>query len=164
MAVDAETVALVTEILREVARAGECISYSELEKRTKKAFRARGGSKILKEVSKQSEERGEGMLTALVVKRAPPVGDGYYTLAGNLGRGGSAWASWIAEVRRVHAVAQKGALVWEEVAQQSPPVTGARTLRARVPGGWLVTIWVDTTKAAPPGGGLAFVPDPTHSW
>jgi hypothetical protein len=39
------------------------------------------------------------------------------------------------------------------------------TYRAKVPGGWLVAIWAgESVKEHKWGGGLTFVPDPTHAW
>ena len=38
------------------------------------------------------------------------------------------------------------------------------TYRAKVPGGWLVAVWAGTPQKHEWGGGLTFVPDPTHSW
>lgn len=38
------------------------------------------------------------------------------------------------------------------------------TYRAKVPGGWLVSIWAGEMKDHKWGGGLTFVPDPEHRW
>jgi hypothetical protein len=38
------------------------------------------------------------------------------------------------------------------------------TYRAKVPGGWLVAVWAGDDKKHGLGGGLTFVPKPTHSW
>ena len=38
------------------------------------------------------------------------------------------------------------------------------TYRAKVPGGWLVAVWAGEPGEHALGGGLTFVPDPTHSW
>ena len=66
-------------------------------------------------------------------------------------------------------------LAWIRVQEvYSDKVTPAcSTYRAEVPGGWLVAIWAapnagvrgsgDTNKQTF-GGGVAFVPDPTHVW
>lgn len=42
---------------------------------------------------------------------------------------------------------------WEELKSRLP------TFRAKVPGGWFIFVAVDGT-----GTGLAFYPDPEHSW
>ena len=68
-----------------------------------------------------------------------------------------------------------GTLEWTRIkelyAQSDTPACS--TYRAKVPGGWLVAIWAapdaaprssaDTNKHTF-GGGVAFVPDPTHGW
>lgn len=38
------------------------------------------------------------------------------------------------------------------------------TYRARVPGGWLVSVWAGEDKKHGWGGGLTFVPDPGWTW
>lgn len=38
------------------------------------------------------------------------------------------------------------------------------TYRAKVPGGWLVAVWAGTDNDQGLGGGLTFLPDPTHGW
>lgn len=37
------------------------------------------------------------------------------------------------------------------------------TYRAEVPGGWLVAVWAGEDGSFAWGGGVAFVPDPTHT-
>ena len=55
-------------------------------------------------------------------------------------------------------------LEWEEIEHNQswlePGMEGTRfnLLRVRVPGGWLVLASLSE------GGGLTFVPDPTHAW
>ena len=51
-------------------------------------------------------------------------------------------------------------LVWKEVAEEGKRIEGRghTTVRAKVPGGWLVSAWMGY------GGGVAFVPDPGHAW
>jgi hypothetical protein len=51
-------------------------------------------------------------------------------------------------------------LVWTQVAEEGRAIEGRghKTLRAKVPGGWLVGVWMMG------GGGVTFVPDPQHSW
>lgn len=61
-------------------------------------------------------------------------------------------------------------LDWSLVAQTWTPgntTPQAYTYRAKVPGGWLVTIWAGEHEAnddQPLGGGLTFVPDPDWTW
>lgn len=38
------------------------------------------------------------------------------------------------------------------------------TYRAKVQGGWLVSVWAGTKQDQRLGGGITFVPDPGHSW
>jgi len=38
------------------------------------------------------------------------------------------------------------------------------TYRAKVPGGWLVSVWAGDAKNQRWGGGLTFLPDPTYGW
>lgn len=51
-------------------------------------------------------------------------------------------------------------LEWEQVEHTGLSVPNSKTFRARVIGGWLVSVWAE--KAF--GGGLTFVPDPLHVW
>ena len=56
-------------------------------------------------------------------------------------------------------------LVWEEVPAENN-LSAVRTLRARVPGGWLVhtkETW-GTANGNGIGVGLTFLPDPQHTW
>lgn len=56
-------------------------------------------------------------------------------------------------------------LRWEQVLEEGE--TGHCTYRAAVPGGWLVAVWAldfDKNEVTDWGGGLTFVPDPTHAW
>lgn len=38
------------------------------------------------------------------------------------------------------------------------------TYRAKVKGGWLVSVWAGSVAKHASGGGLTFVPDPDHKW
>jgi hypothetical protein len=38
------------------------------------------------------------------------------------------------------------------------------TYRAKVPGGWLVSVWAGSDKKQAFGGGMTFLPDPTYGW
>ena len=38
------------------------------------------------------------------------------------------------------------------------------TYRAKVPGGWLVSVWAGDAKKHQHGGGLTFYPDPEYRW
>lgn len=59
-------------------------------------------------------------------------------------------------------------LEWRRVAEAGSGIRGSRredglrdshgTWRAKVPGGWLVSVWMID------GGGVAFMPDPEHAW
>ncbi len=57
-------------------------------------------------------------------------------------------------------------LVWKRVQEQwdDPSEPEGFTYRARVPGGWLVSVWAGDADEQASGGGVAFVPDPTHGW
>ena len=64
-----------------------------------------------------------------------------------------------------------GPLEWKRISETYDGVPEGKssrpdkgfTYRAQVPGGWLVAIWAGEDKTFPWGGGLAFVPDPTHA-
>lgn len=61
----------------------------------------------------------------------------------------------------------KVTLDWELLDERWTPgdtLPDAYTYRAKVPGGWLVAIWAGDHHDHAWGGGLTFVPDPTHSW
>ena len=51
-----------------------------------------------------------------------------------------------------------GSMEWELVQCRCPGGARLGSLRARVPGGWLVYVGQYET------GGVAFVPDPEHAW
>ncbi len=51
----------------------------------------------------------------------------------------------------------------EETYDPDKPPKGY-TYRAKVPGGWLVAVWAGKDESHGLGGGLTFVPDPTHGW
>lgn len=51
-------------------------------------------------------------------------------------------------------------LVWESLIDVRQPLYGLGTWRAKVPGGWLVTVRSNGGKS----GGLTFYPDPHHQW
>lgn len=58
---------------------------------------------------------------------------------------------------------------WEKIADETtdPNAKHHETYRAAVPGGWLVAVWTWDKKPPPAdiwGGGLTFVPDPSHAW
>lgn len=62
-------------------------------------------------------------------------------------------------------------LKWEEVPESKHDAmpAGHMTFRARVPGGWLVSVWAGDDKenagtVGKWGGGVAFVIDPQHAW
>jgi hypothetical protein len=61
-------------------------------------------------------------------------------------------------------------LDWKLVEQTWMPgstTPQAYTYRAKVPGGWLVTIWASEeadNDGQRYGGGLTFLPDPKHAW
>ncbi len=68
----------------------------------------------------------------------------------------------------------KQQLFWQRVQEMYGNETAdtCSTYRAEVPGGWLVSVWAGQ-KPTPPykdtnfqtwGGGVTFVPDPSHSW
>jgi hypothetical protein len=38
------------------------------------------------------------------------------------------------------------------------------TYRAKVPGGWLVSVWAGSDQKHGWGGGLTFYPEPAHAW
>jgi hypothetical protein len=51
-------------------------------------------------------------------------------------------------------------LIWENIDSQPPAHRGSSVvMRAKVPGGWLVNVIVTQI-----GTGLAFYPDPDHTW
>lgn len=50
------------------------------------------------------------------------------------------------------------ALVWEKLESSDSGRSVWVTLRAKVPGGWLVIVGIDD------GGGITFYPDPSHLW
>jgi hypothetical protein len=51
-------------------------------------------------------------------------------------------------------------LVWKQVVEEGDAIEGRGhvTIRAKVPGGWLVRVWMYDR------GGITFVPDPEHAW
>jgi hypothetical protein len=58
-------------------------------------------------------------------------------------------------------------LEWQLVQETWTPgatIPQAYTYRAKVPGGWLVSIWAGENDDHGLGGGLTFVPDPTWGW
>ncbi len=56
-------------------------------------------------------------------------------------------------------------LEWKRIEDQwdDPAKPQGFTYRAKVPGGWLVSVWAGTEDNHGMGGGLTFVPDPGHS-
>lgn len=65
-------------------------------------------------------------------------------------------------------------LEWKRVSEvyDGKDTPTCSTYRAKVPGGWLVTVWAapttdktnEDTNRQTFGGGATFVPDPTHGW
>ena len=57
-------------------------------------------------------------------------------------------------------------LEWEEVDNvwKTNAMPNGYTYRAKVPGGWLVSVWAGDDKTQVHGGGVTFLPDPTHGW
>lgn len=57
-------------------------------------------------------------------------------------------------------------LIWERLDNAWPGkvVPEGYTYRAKVPGGWLVSVWAGDEKMQVWGGGLTFVPDDKHEW
>lgn len=56
-------------------------------------------------------------------------------------------------------------LVWKRIEDRwnGPPPNGY-TYRAKVPGGWLVSVWAGEKNHQPVGAGVTFLPDPDHLW
>ena len=52
----------------------------------------------------------------------------------------------------------------EETYDPVQPKPDGFTYRARVPGGWLVSVWAGTMEKHGMGGGLTFLPDPDDKW
>ncbi|MBK9002177.1 MAG: hypothetical protein IPM35_41180 [Myxococcales bacterium] len=57
-------------------------------------------------------------------------------------------------------------LVWTQIADEwgDPSMPNGYTYRAKVPQGWLVSVWAGDEKTQRWGGGLTFIPDPKHTW
>ena len=59
-------------------------------------------------------------------------------------------------------------LMWKRVEDDwsDPPSKAATgyTYRARVPGGWLVSVWAGTKDNQKWGGGITYYPDPDERW
>ncbi len=65
-------------------------------------------------------------------------------------------------------------LIWELIATDNSNRNDIETWRARVPGGWLVSVWAVRARANATGtpvrggsnwgGGTTFLPDPKHRW
>lgn len=57
-------------------------------------------------------------------------------------------------------------LVWERIEDlwKDDSKPEGYTYRAKVPGGWLVSVWAGDEKKQQHGGGLTFYPDPNNEW
>jgi hypothetical protein len=57
-------------------------------------------------------------------------------------------------------------LVWELIDDEwgHPAGPEGYTYRAKVTGGWLVSVWAGDEKKHGLGGGITFMPDPLHEW
>lgn len=57
-------------------------------------------------------------------------------------------------------------LIWKRVENEwhDPSMPEGYTYRAKVPGGWLVSVWAGTAKEQKWGGGLTFMPDAGGEW
>jgi hypothetical protein len=56
-------------------------------------------------------------------------------------------------------------LIWEQLDDEwiNDPKPNGCTDRAKVPGGWLVSVWAGDERQ-PDGGGLTLLPDPNYLW
>jgi hypothetical protein len=56
-------------------------------------------------------------------------------------------------------------LVWKKINDAwNGGQPDGHTYRAKVPGGWLVSVWAGDDKDHGLGGGLTFLPDPGNEW
>ena len=104
---------VVTDLLAEVARAGDTITYAELLE----AIEARDPdlreraeadlASVLRAVSVAADEAGQGLLTAVVVRSGSGLpGGGFFELAAERGRDvADRPTAWRRELSRVHQAA-----------------------------------------------------------
>ena len=59
-----------------------------------------------------------------------------------------------------------GRLIWNRIEEEwkTDAKPGGYTYRAKVPGGWLVSVWAGSEKEQKWGGGLTFIHDPDYTW
>lgn len=57
-------------------------------------------------------------------------------------------------------------LTWQRISDdwEDPSLPEGYTYRAKVHGGWLVSVWAGSVKEQKWGGGLTFLPDPENNW
>jgi len=98
-------------VLIERAKAGDLISYSDLDKEInaikfdmEQVDNRQVLGQVIGELSIQEDRAGRGMISAIVVHKVDHVpGDGFYSFAEELGRDISdKQVCWITEVKKVH--------------------------------------------------------------
>jgi len=57
-------------------------------------------------------------------------------------------------------------LEWKLVAETYEPDSSPEgyTYAAKVPGGWLISVWAGANEDQRWGGGITFLPDPNYTW